>query len=369
MEEPSLQLGRAEQDALMRNVAMMNEVAKRMKQIPELPSEKPTDNHPLQRVEFPDEGEIYTYMEGYDYPYRGYPFYEFVDKIDLIKKLSRQLQSGFYHGLNKKWYRWLLIPLVPSLGRSLFWACTYSFYRLVVRFQMRTNRFCQFVQELHRAASVCWGDEDPHIAELRTMLRDIECMILEFDNAYRFRAQDLLPELNKEALRKNPIKEITRLLDIWIEREKTKEIKDSWKLLKLFVKYYLRFDKPMLRMIARLLAELDLEKCKLTTEDKYFAIPRLDYSFEFMRNPSPADETLIKKVKLQKDFEAKRGQIEKQSTVEHEILKKLHEKERAEGEDSDLEKKHHQELANLDHKFDKQLLELEKQYLVDKAQL
>jgi len=113
MEEKSLQLGREQQEALVQSVSMMNEVAKRIKQIPELPSEKPIDNHPLLRVEMPDEGEVFTYMEGYDYPYRGYPYYEFVDKIDLIKKLSRNAQSGFYHGLKNLKWKWLLIPLIP----------------------------------------------------------------------------------------------------------------------------------------------------------------------------------------------------------------------------------------------------------------
>lgn len=354
-EQESLQVGRAEQDKLVQSVSMMNEVAKRLKQVAVLPSELPTDNHPLTKVEFPDEGEVFTYMQGYDYPYRGYPYYEFVDKIDLIKKLSRNLQSGLYHGLKHTWLRYLLILLIPTLGKSLFWTFTYTFHRLIDRFQMRTNRYSQFVGELYRAASISWSDETPKVTELRKMLRDIECMILEFDNAYRFRVQDLLPELNKDALQDNPIKEITRLLDIWISREKTQEIKDSWELLKLFTKYYLRFDKSLLKVITRVLLELNIPKCAMTVEDKYFAEPRKDYVFAFQLNPTEEDMKLIKKVKLQKSFDDKINEIRKQSTIEHDLLVRVNASE--------------DDVKKLDSVFDNKLLQAEKEYLEAKNKI
>lgn len=322
MTDDVIKFGRGEQDSLMKSVTLMNEVAKRLKQVPELPSEKPTDSHPLTKVEFPDENGVFTYMDGYDYPYRGYPYYEFVEKIDLVKKLSRSLQSGFYHGLKKTKFKWVLIPLIPTVGRSVFWACTYTFHRLIDRFQVRTNRYSQFVGELHRAFSVSWGDENPRITELRKMIRDIECMILEMDNAYRFRAQDLLPELDKEALTKNPVREINRLLDIWISRELNEDVKNSWRLLKLFVTWYLRFDRPLLKMFQRILLELDIEKCSLTSEDKYYSVPRKDYVFGFMTNPTEQDTVLIAKVRLQKNYEDRVAKIKEQSTLEHDILSK-----------------------------------------------
>lgn len=267
--------------AYTNNMGILQQVVGSIKEIPKLPSEipQPGDSHPLKYVEFPPQGGVLTHMQGYDHPYKGFPFAEFVDKIDLIKKLSRSTQSGFYHALLKRpWTRWLLVFLVPS-ARSIFWAYTFTFYRLIERFRLKTERYCDAVREIHRAASVEVEGEDPQITELRHMLRDIECMILEFDNAYRFRVQDLLADLNKENLQKNPVKEINRLLDIWISREKTVEIKDSWRLLKAFVSWYLRFDRKLLKMIVRVLSNIDTEKTKLSVEDKYFADIRKDYEF------------------------------------------------------------------------------------------
>lgn len=413
--QDSIEIGRQEQENLIKMVTTMNEVAKKLKQIPELPSEKPTDSHPLTKVEFPDEEGVLTYMDGYDYPYRGYPYYEFVDKIDLIKKLSRSLQSGFYHGLKGKWFRWLLIPLVPTVGRAVFYGCAYTFSRLIDRFQMRTNRYSQFVGELYRSFSVSWGDESPQITELRKMIRNVECMILEFDNAYRFRAQDLLPELNKDNLRNNPIKEINRLLDIWISREVSEDVKNSWILLKLFVTYFLKHDKPLLQLFVRVLLELDIDKCKLTIEDKYYAIPRVDYHFGFVENPTIDDAKLIAKVKLQKNYDLAVSEIRTKSTQDHDFLKEKHKKEQANlpadadkaqkiidqqqllktrlqmvqqqnqkeyekaekdmidenltEEQKEMLKNQQQEISQLDNKYEAQLNETKETYLKEKASL
>lgn len=360
MEQESIQIGRAEQEALVRSVSMMSDVSKRMKQIPVLPSEIPTDNHPLTRVEFPEEDGVLTYMAGYDYPYRGYPYYEFVDKIDIIKKISRGIQSGFYHGLKQSKLKWLLIALIPTLGRSVFWAFCYSFDRLVARTPMRVNRFSESVRELHRAASISWGDETQELSDLRKMLRNIECMILEFDNAYRFRFQDLVVEIDKDALRKNPRKEINRLMDIWISRESVEDVKNSWVLLKLFNNWYLRFDRGLRQMIVRVLLELDPEKCKLSVEDKYFATPRVDYIFGFMLYPTADDTKLIKKVRLQKAVEKETAEIQKRSTFEHNLLKQVHLRENA------PESKIKDEIEQLDNKFQQELDQVERNYLEQK---
>jgi hypothetical protein len=266
--------------AYSNNLEQMNQIVGALKEIPKLPSEIPAegDNHALKYVEFPVEGGVLTHMDGYDHPYRGFPFFEFVDKIDLIKKISRQVQSGFFHAfMGSRLRMLLLIPLIPS-ARNIFYAYTYSFHRLIDRFKLLPNRYSKAVRELHRAFSV-EREETEQIRNLRLMLRDIECMILEFDNAYRFRVQDLLTDLNKDALRSNPIKEISRLLDVWVSREITVEIKDSWRLLKMFTKWYLRFDRKLLNLVVSVLLEINTEETKLMVEDSYFAKQRKDYSF------------------------------------------------------------------------------------------
>ena len=46
------------QDGFFRAFAIMNAIMREMKEIPELPSEKPKDIHHIQRVEFPQQGGV-----------------------------------------------------------------------------------------------------------------------------------------------------------------------------------------------------------------------------------------------------------------------------------------------------------------------
>ena len=224
------------------NMGLMGQIIGQMKEIPVLPSEVPpaNDRNALQKVEFPEEGGVLTYMEGYELPYRGFPYFEIVEKIDVIKKIAKASLSGLYHSLKR--YSLLLVLLLPALfvARDLLSAGVYTFYRLIERFKIKRERLCRCMRELHRAFSQP-RKESGDITELSVMLRDLACNVLEFDNAYRFRCQDLVESLDKDLLKKNPVKELLRIMTIAQSREQTQEIRDMWKLVKIFTSLYLRF--------------------------------------------------------------------------------------------------------------------------------
>jgi len=272
-------------DAFVQNMQQMNTVIAQMKEIPVLPSEVPKDSNPLLKVEFPKEGGILTFMEGHDEPYRGFPFHEFVEKIDIIKKIVRTSLSGAYHAMKKK-PKILFITLLPALWvlKPVVRIMIYVFYRMVERFKIKTIRYSQPIREIHRAFSYDNFNEKFIDREFRLQFRDLLCMTAEFDNAYRYRMQDVLPEMDKKALKSNDLREYTRLLDIMVSREKSQDIRDTWKLLKFFIKYYLRFDKKMRRMLLTVLLELDMQEIELKKEDKHYCEPRTDYNFGFQLN-------------------------------------------------------------------------------------
>lgn len=244
----------------------MNDIIWQMKEIPVLPSSIPPedDKFTLQRVEIPDTGGVLTYMDRMHYPYKGFPYSEFVGIIDLIKKLIKGFMSGLYH------------------THSLRSAPIYAFCRLIERYKIKTHRYSDAIRELNRAFSYPRNDS-LKIKDLRLMIRDVLCMILEFDNAYRYRAQDLLVEINKEKLKRNPVKELNRLADIALSREKEQQVKDTWKLIKLFNNFYLRFDLKLKKMVVDVLSELDYDKFNLKPEDVQFCKPRKDYTFGFTK--------------------------------------------------------------------------------------
>ena len=300
---------------------LMNNIAEEMRIIPHLPSEvaKPDDTSPLLKVEFPDQGGVLTWMEHYDYPYKGYPHFEFVEKIDHLKKLNRAFLSGAYHQM-KAYNKLKLVTLIPAVWvvKNFVRVWIHTFYRFVERFIIKEKRYCDSIREIHRTFSLPIKNESAKDAELRGMIRDLFCMVVEFDNAYRFRLQDIFAELNWDALRNKPIKELVRLLDIASSREKKQEVKDTWKLAKYFLKYYLRFDKKLLKIIQSALLQADSKKMALSIEDKAYCAPRTDYVFGFMLKPDKNDKTVLEMNQLTEEYKQETKKIKTESTSEHE---------------------------------------------------
>ena len=280
MEENTATIGDQGVTAYLENMRLMNDIIREMKEIPELPSEVPRDQSSLEKVEFPPEGGVLTYMSNHTHPYRGFPFFEFVEKIDVIKKVSRASISGFYHAVKRR-SPLVLITLIPTMWmfKDVFYAMVYTFYRIVERFRVKPIRYSKAVREMYRAFSVYREGEKERTYELRTMMRDLCCMLMEFDNAYRFRAQDLIPEIDPVRIKTHTVQELKRIFDIAITRETTQEVKDTWKLCKMVVGWFLRFDGELKRMCGDVLSQLNATEAGLTPEDRHYCEKRTDYTF------------------------------------------------------------------------------------------
>lgn len=267
------------------NEFALRAIGKGMKEVPIMKSEIPPadDIHQILNVEYPAEGGIKTFMKYGEkvMAFNGFPLGQDVEKVDIMKKISRALMSGLFHALKKQ--IWLLPTLLPAfwIFKKLVYVLIYTFHRLVERVRIKPNMYCPALRELYRAFSKPRLKEDQEMMELRLMLRDLLCMTMEFDNAYRFRFQDLVESLNKDNLRRKPIKELLRLFSLAQSREKTQEINDTWKLVKLGINFYLRFNPKLTNLIKDTLLEVDIEKVKLSSEDKSFCDPRKDYIFGY----------------------------------------------------------------------------------------
>lgn len=292
---------------LLANFQKMNFISDQMRESnPETAelekAKKLGDTFPLLKVDFPNVGGVYSWMAGNIYPYEGFPLGELVERIDLLKKISRSLLSGIFHTFKNK-SRFRLIFLLPILFflPDLFRVAVYTYQRILERFKLKPLRYSRTARELIRAFSKDYAKETEKEKDLRLKIGDCVCMLLEFDNAYRFRFQDIIPELDKEALKKNTIKEILRLLDLMSSRETTQTIKDTWTLIRLAIKWYLRFDKKVQSIIRNVFLELDLKRLNLSQGDRYFCVGRKDYVFGFMK-----DQELVKLIEFEKElFKAK----------------------------------------------------------------
>lgn len=284
----NLDKAKVDQEALMHNMKAINTILHMMKQTPVLPSDvaEAKDTHPLERVEFPEKGGILTYMKGYDLPYKGFPLGEFVEKNEIMKKLSKGFLSGIFHQVFKanngkiKLKNPLKFIFCVLALKTILRVEIYAFHRFIERSLIKPRIYCDAMRELYRAASIPVKGETKKGKELREKIRDIICMHLEFDNAYRYRFQDMSEMGNRKNFDKSPIKELLRLFTVMQSREKQQEIKDSWTLTKALV-HYLRFDKELRKIVVNTIANLDVKKIKLSVEDVAYCKPRVDYNFGF----------------------------------------------------------------------------------------
>ncbi len=263
-------------------------ISAEMRETPPPPSEvvQGQPSNTLLRVEFPPEGGTLTYMSGFDVPFQGFPFSELVEKMDVVKKMTKGFKSGFHHILWKHftgWKRPILIFLTTPFFRIYAHAEIATCWRYIERHKIKPRVYCTAMREVHRAMSVPTNDDERFkTTKLREMMRDLLCMHLEFDNAYRFRFQDVIVELDKEKLKQDPLKEILRLLNIMSDREVHQEVKDTWTLTKTMVEY-LKYSKEIKSIVISFLNNLNTDKCKLDKRDIPFCVTRNDYNFKSLK--------------------------------------------------------------------------------------
>ena len=125
-------------------------------------------------------------------------------------------------------------------------------------------------------------DADPEKSDLLEAIYNFAQFIfffLEYDNAYRFRLQDVIENLDKDNIRKNGIiDEIKRLFDFLISRE-NKGLATKWKQMRKIVIPFLYFSKKARRLTKEFFLELDTGLVAMDEHDWYFVLQRTDYQF------------------------------------------------------------------------------------------
>lgn len=107
---------------------------------------------------------------------------------------------------------------------------------------------------------------------------EIFATILEWDDAYRYRAEDVLSETTKELLLKNPRKEVLKLMQLFKERDENSSTQDKFlsvgRLLST-VLLHPRFKKAFKDAIT----QIDFSKLQLDMIDRYHVMPLGRYKF------------------------------------------------------------------------------------------
>lgn len=245
----------------------------------------------IEKVETPPSGGVFTKLKGCNYLYKGYPDPWVVDYIYASKRVI----AGFFPLFLNKSVRFILglvfllyLILPRRLKKSVIISILDYFLGITHwveyknKYALSTTLYCTAIQEVYRTSEVLLKYiTDKEIVERVVKLRDIFCMILQMDSAYRARFQDIVPEFHKDALTKNPKKEIRRVMDIFIRREAVdgmNAMTTKWQGLKKILLIILSF-RRIKNILVKALLELDFDKVKMDEADFYFVCGSDDYNY------------------------------------------------------------------------------------------
>lgn len=164
--------------------------------------------------ETPEEGGMLVWREGDRYPAKGLPFNEATTAADVAKRAAL-VGVKFITSSPVRYFLPLLFILPGFLKKKLLLSALKAYTELSDTMFMRASAYlepkylCTIGREVHRVGMELAGDDE-------TMQRFVDtiCMILEYDDAYRYRIQDILGCINRDAVLNTPGKELARVLKI-----------------------------------------------------------------------------------------------------------------------------------------------------------
>ena len=228
----------------------------------------------ITHYEYPEEkdgGGIFVHYLDFKYPRRGFPFPEAVQANNIAKRLligqirwlaknPLALSSLLWKKNLNKWLREMSSAANISLGQ----------------FQLqdfRYQKFCRevriFVKEFLKGMGI-----DSEVSE---EFAKVVASLLEWDDAYPTILKDLASETSKEALMKNPAKELDRLFKLFKERDVRTKMHETIgtpiKILKLAFLY-----PGIKKAFLKTLETIDFTNLQMDDSDRYWALRWLTYN-------------------------------------------------------------------------------------------
>lgn len=237
----------------------------------------------FEKVEYPEEGGVFVHYYDHPYPFKGHPFPEAVDAIMMPKKA---IVATMHFVKRHPVFTAILLLLPQFITRRYFRSAIELFVGDCIREVIRPyllsdekKRWNRCVLEIRRAASKALLETKlPWWKKFIPIFIDIISAIIEWDNAYRYRLEDIFGEFDKAAFIRNPSKEIDRLIKIWVQRERGwHEYKGKLITMAAALRLLLFFVPGLRRFFCAFAEELDLEKVRLDEADRYYCLVRPDY--------------------------------------------------------------------------------------------
>lgn len=274
-----------------------------------------TQHYIIEKIEtVPGKG-IQVYYKDIKYPRKGFPTPESVSAVNIVKRLfiefikmmgspqffislillfifrskKRELKDGIPTG------NYIKISSIEKLLTSF----NRISYGVVSPYMLKPENMTPLASELQGviyAFFARFGIENGISRQFALIFGTL----IEYDNAYRYRLEDIFSETTKDKIVSDPYREIKRLMDIFIKREKMWMVGDKFKVLLKIISLSLLFPKVR-SSIKSAFRTCNFDRLKLDEADIYWCSTRVDYDFQ--------GKSYEERVKMWKDVDAVNIQI------------------------------------------------------------
>lgn len=228
----------------------------------------------ISKVEYSEADGFFTWFkDAGSWPVNGFPDINSVFGLTACDSAKKYIKSWLVVASSRP-VRYVLpfFIFIPKKERIInTWLKEFADFSVptLKEFIFEPQFYSRPVKEIHRVLSLFGEDE------VTKQIADAVCMILEYDRPYRYRFQDMLSIFNVEALKKNPAKEVKRVIEIFVERDKMR----PWKSMGWLVWAGVRFIKPIREAIVFFVTSLDMSRITLSNSDKYHCYLNFGYTY------------------------------------------------------------------------------------------
>lgn len=232
------------------------------------------DVYLIEKMEAVEHFGMCIYYKNVPYPKKGFPS---PDELYALNQIKRIVLEGSRHAKNP----FFILGIIFTDKTELLKSFNSVFSKLFGRFVMKDEFMCRsafnFANFIH-GTLISMGIDNSLAKEFAFNLGQI----IEYDDAYRYRFQDIMEELDEEQFNKNPKKEVLRLYEILIVRALDGVAFSKVKPILTFVNIFVPFIKKHLIKNTKFLKE-----CCRDQSDWYWTCIRND---NYLYNGMSKDE-------------------------------------------------------------------------------
>ncbi len=237
----------------------------------------------FERMEYPEEGGQLAWFKDCPYPAKGHPFPQAIHAINGVKRYLREILRVLVH-------KDMALPILGFIfsGRKkrlailtrFLQAFTEASRMMIAPYILVEKRYSPCPREL-RKLIVIFLREIGVDAITADGFAEVFVSLIEYDNAYRYRLEDILSETTQEKILQNPVEEMKKLVHIMLEREPNSGMSGNVGKFNNFFKIIriLLFIPSYKKAFIKALQSIDFSKLQLDEADRYHCMLWSDYNF------------------------------------------------------------------------------------------